>query len=113
MGPCAARMDSRKILLMIFDGLGDRPLNELGHKTPLESTPKPNLYCFASNGVNGLVDPIAPGVVAGSDTSHLALFGYDPKEVYTCRGRLGAAGRRTALASGDCAFRGHFVSAVE
>src|SRR2546425_503109 len=55
-------MDARKILLVIFDGLGDRPLTELGHKTPLEATPKPNLDWFASNGVNGLVDPIAPGV---------------------------------------------------
>src|SRR2546428_703645 len=36
-------MDARKILLVIFDGLGDRPLTELGHKTPLEATPKPKL----------------------------------------------------------------------
>src|SRR5207244_1843353 len=112
-GPCAARMDSRKILLMIFDGLGDRPLNELGHKTPLEATPKPNLDWFASNGVNGLVDPIAPGVVAGSDTSHLALFGYDPKEVYTGRGPFEAAGVGIELEPGDIAFRGNFASADE
>jgi len=106
-------MDSRKILLMIFDGLGDRPLNELGHKTPLEATPKPNLDWFASNGVNGLVDPIAPGVVAGSDTSHLALFGYDPKEVYTGRGPFEAAGVGIELEPGDIAFRGNFASADE
>ena len=98
---------------MIFDGLGDRPLNELGHKTPLEATPKPNLDWFASNGVNGLVDPIAPGVVAGSDTSHLALFGYDPKEVYTGRGPFEAAGVGIELEPGDIAFRGNFASADE
>src|SRR5207249_3097725 len=91
-------MDERRILLVIFDGLGDRPLTELGHKTPLESTPRPNLDWFAANGVNGLVDPIAPGIVAGSDTSHLALFGYDPHEVYTGRGPFEAAAKTTAKA---------------
>src|SRR2546427_12867771 len=103
-------MDARKILLVIFDGLGDRPLIELGHKTPLEATPKPNLDWFASNGVNGLVDPIAPGVAAGSDTSHLALFGYDPHEVYTGRGPFEAAGGRIDLQPGGIAVRGDFAS---
>src|SRR3989441_529959 len=106
-------MDARKILLVIFDGLGDRPLTELGHKTPLEATPKPNLDWFASNGVNGLVDPIAPGVAAGSDTSHLALFGYDPKEVYTGRGPFEAAGVGIDMQPGDIAFRGNFASVDE
>src|SRR5438552_14785273 len=106
-------MDARTLLLVIFDGLGDRPLTELGHKTPLEATPKPNLDWFASNGVNGLVDPIAPGVAAGSDTSHLALFGYDPREVYTGRGPFEAAGVGIDLKPGDIAFRGNFASVDE
>ncbi len=106
-------MDERRILLVIFDGLGDRPLTELGHKTPLESTPRPNLDWFAANGVNGLVDPIAPGIVAGSDTSHLALFGYDPHEVYTGRGPFEAAGVGIDLQKGDIAFRGNFASVDE
>ena len=106
-------MDQRKILLVIFDGLGDRPLTELGHKTPLEATPKPNLDWFAANGVNGLLDPIAPGVPAGSDTSHLALLGYDPHEVYTGRGPFEAAGVGIDLEPGDIAFRGNFASVDE
>src|SRR3989475_5707893 len=106
-------MDARKILLVIFDGLGDRPLTELGHKTPLEATPKPNLDWFASNGVNGLVDPIAPGVAAGSDTSHLALFGYDPHEGYTGPGPFQAAGGGNDLQPGGIAFRGNFAAVDE
>src|SRR5437867_10884725 len=106
-------MDARKILLVILYGLGDRPLTELGHKPPLEATPRPNLDWFASNGVNGLVDPIAPGVAAGSDTSHLALFGYDPREVYTGRGPFEAAGVGIELKPGDIAFRGNFASVDE
>src|SRR5213593_1597500 len=103
-------MDARKILLVIFDGLGDRPLTELGHKTPLEATPKPNLDWFASNGVNGLVDPIAPGVAAGSDTSHLALLGYDPEAVYTGRGPFEAAGVGIDIRPGDVAFRANWAT---
>jgi 2,3-bisphosphoglycerate-independent phosphoglycerate mutase len=106
-------MEERKVLLVIFDGLGDRPLTELGHKTPLESTPKPNLDWFAANGVNGLLDPIGPGIVAGSDTSHLALFGYDPHEVYTGRGPFEAAGVGIEMKPGDIAFRGNFASVDE
>ncbi len=106
-------MDRRKILLIIFDGLGDRPITELGHKTPLEAAPKPNLDWFAANGMNGLLDPIAPGVRAGSDTSHLALFGYDPVEVYTGRGPFEAAGVGLELQKGDVAFRSNFASVDE
>src|SRR5947208_5457019 len=106
-------MDARKILLVLSDRLGHRPLTELGHKTPLESTPRPNIDWCAANGVNGLVDPIAPGIVAGSDTSHLALFGYDPHEVYTGRGPFEAAGVGIDLQKGDIAFRGNFASVDE
>src|SRR3972149_2307156 len=66
-------MDRRKILLLIFDGLGDRPIPELARQTPLQTARKEHLDWFAANGVNGLMDPIAPGVEPGSDTSHLAL----------------------------------------
>ena len=103
-------MEQLKILLFIFDGLGDRPVTELGHKTPLEAAPKPALDWFASNGVNGLLDPIAPGVRPGSDTSHLALLGYDPFEVYTGRGPFEVAGVGIEVRKGDIAFRGNFVT---
>ncbi len=106
-------MDRGKILLIIFDGLGDRPITELGHQTPLEAAPKPNLDWFAANGMNGLLDPIAPGVRAGSDTSHLALFGYDPTEVYTGRGPFEAAGVGLELQKGDVAFRCNFATVDE
>ncbi len=106
-------MEQRKILLIIFDGLGDRPVTELGHKTPLEAAPKPNLDWFAANGMNGLLDPIGPGIRPGSDTSHLALFGYDPREVYTGRGPFEAAGVGIDLQKGDVAFRCNFATVDE
>lgn len=28
--------------------------------------------------MNGLLDPVEPGLACGSDTAHLAILGYDP-----------------------------------
>ena len=77
---------------MIIDGMGDRPLKELGYKTPLESAKTPNMDKLAEISINGIMDPISPGIRAGSDTSHISILGYDPYEVYTGRGPFEAAG---------------------
>ena len=103
-------MDPGRILLLIFDGLGDRPITALGHRTPLQAAATPNLDWFAANGVTGQLDPIAPGIRPGSDTSHLALFGYDPTRVYTGRGPFEAAGVGIVVRQGDIAFRANFCT---
>lgn len=95
----------RKILLIVLDGLGDRPIKELGNKTPLQVANTEHMDWFAQNGATGLLDPIAPGVCPGSDTSHLALLGYDPEAVYTGRGPFEAAGVGIDVKPGDVAFR--------
>ncbi|OFX17905.1 MAG: phosphoglycerate mutase [Armatimonadetes bacterium RBG_16_58_9] len=101
-------MAKPKALLLIADGLGDRPIKELGDRTPLEAADKPNLNKLASEGECGLMDPIAPGVKAGSDTSHLAILGYDPYKCYTGRGPFEAAGIGMDVRKGDVAFRCNF-----
>jgi len=102
-----------KILIFICDGVADRPVKELGGKTPLEAARTPNFDRLARQGENGLVDPIAPGVRAGSDTSHLALLGYDPYEYYTGRGPFEAMGVGMDVRPGDVAFRCNFATVAE
>lgn len=102
-----------KGLLLIFDGMGDRPVPELGEKTPLEAADSPNLDRAASDGVNGIMDPIAPGVRPGSDTSHLAYIGLDPYRVYSGRGPIEAAGIGLDVKPGDIAFRCNFSTVDE
>ena len=102
-------MDDR-ILIMIFDGVGDRPVKELDGKTPLEYADTPNLDKIAESGINGLMDTIMPGVIPGSDTGHLALLGYDPFEVYTGRGPFEAAGLDIDVSPNDIAFRCNFAT---
>ena len=99
-----------KLLFIVMDGLGDRPNNDLGGKTPLESANTPNMDEFAALGMNGLLHVIAPGVTPGSDTAHLALFGVDPYEYYTGRGPFEAAGIGLEVKHGDIAFRTNFAT---
>jgi len=106
-------MRQYKILLIIADGLGDRPTRELNGRTPLEAADKPNLRELIRSSVGGLMDPIAPGVRAGSDTSHLAIFGLDPFKYYRGRGAFEAIGAGAVLEPGDVAFRGNFATVKE
>lgn len=96
---------------MIIDGMADRPIESLGGKTPLEAAETPNMDRLASSGINGIMDPIRPGVRAGSDTSHLSILGYDPYSVYTGRGPFEAAGVGLDVRPGDIAFRCNFATA--
>lgn len=94
-----------KAMLVIMDGVGDRPIRELGDKTPLEAAESPNLDELAKRGITGLMDSIAPGITPGSDTSHLAIFGLDPNKYYHGRGPFEAFGAGLKLEHGDVALR--------
>ncbi|TRM89545.1 phosphoglycerate mutase, partial [Sulfolobus sp. A20-N-G8] len=98
-----------KLVLVIADGLGDRPVNKLNGLTPLEAANKPNIKELLKNSIVGLMDPISPGVIAGSDTSHLSIFGLDPHKYYRGRGAFEALGAGAELNDGDVAFRGNFA----
>jgi 2,3-bisphosphoglycerate-independent phosphoglycerate mutase len=101
-------MKRTKGVIIIGDGLGDRPVHELDGRTPLEAADTPNMDRVAAQGECGQMDPIGPGVRAGSDTSHLAILGYDPFKVYTGRGPFEAAGIGMDVRGGDICFRCNF-----
>lgn len=91
-----------------MDGMGDRPLKEIGYKTPLEAAKTPNMDKMAEMGITGIMDSIAPGIIPGSDTAHLSILGYNPYEVYTGRGPFEASGVGVDVMPGDIAFRCNF-----
>jgi len=103
---------SCRALILIGDGLGDRPVPEFDGLTPLESQPTPHLDELAARGECGLMDPIAVGVPAGSDTAHFAMLGYDPYKYYTGRGPLEALGVGMDVLEGDLGFRCNFSTVV-
>ncbi|MDK2796280.1 MAG: 2,3-bisphosphoglycerate-independent phosphoglycerate mutase [Archaeoglobaceae archaeon] len=97
------------LLMLILDGMPDRPV---AGKTPLSVAKKPNLDKIAEIGINGIMDTISPGIRPGSDTSHLALLGFDPYKFYMGRGPIEAAGVGIDLKPGDIAFRANFATVV-
>jgi len=99
-----------KAILVVADGMADRPLKELNRKTPLEAAKKPSLDWVAESGICGIIDPIAPGVPPGSDAANLALLGYDATKVYSGRGALEALGSGMDLLPEDVAFRCNFAT---
>jgi len=105
--------DLEKILIVICDGLGDRPVDEFKGKTPLQMANKPTLNRIAREGICGMMYPIDVGIRAGSDTSHLAILGYDPYKLYTGRGPFEAAGVGLEVKGGDVAFRCNFSTVNE
>lgn len=102
-----------KIMMIVCDGMGDRPIPELGDRTPLEAAETPRMDMLALRGETCIVDVIAPGVRPGSDTAHLALCGYDPYEYYTGRGPFEAVGAGMDVKPGDVALRLNFATVDE
>ncbi|MFP4248297.1 MAG: 2,3-bisphosphoglycerate-independent phosphoglycerate mutase [Armatimonadota bacterium] len=99
-----------KSLIFIGDGMGGRPMAELDSETTVEAANTPAMDRIAREGSCGLLDPIAPGRPAGSDTSHMALMGYQPEKHYRGRGPFEAKGVGIDIKPGDVAFRCNFAT---
>ncbi|MEM4272644.1 MAG: hypothetical protein QXH30_03560, partial [Candidatus Bilamarchaeaceae archaeon] len=97
-----------KAIILVMDGLGDLP-DAKGY-TPLSAALKPNMDRLAEEGATGLFSSIGEGIVPGSDTSHLNIFGYDHSKYYPGRGPLEALGAGFPIKEGDIAFRANFAT---
>jgi 2,3-bisphosphoglycerate-independent phosphoglycerate mutase len=99
-----------KHLVLIADGMADRPIPALQGRTPLEAAHTPNMDLLASYGETGLVETTPAGFIPGSDVANLVILGYDPRKFYSGRGALEAAGMEVSLNEGDVAFRCNLVT---
>lgn len=99
------------IILLILDGIADRPWPALGGLTPLQAAVTPNLDRFAAAGQTGLLHSVGRGFAPGSELAHFVLFGY-PMELYPGRALFEAAGEGMTVADDEVVFRGLF-STVE
>lgn len=100
----------RKVVFVLIDGIGDVSIESLDFKTPLEAIDCPNFDAIAAGGLNGLLDPVEPGVACGSDTAHLSILGYDPRKCYRGRGAFEAMGAGIDMERGDVAFKSNFAT---
>lgn len=95
----------QKTLLVILDGLGDRPIKEFGGKTPLEAANTPNMDLLAKNGVCGVMNAMPRELYPTSEEAHLAILGYDFIKDHPGRGVLEALGIGVKLKKDEITFR--------
>lgn len=99
-----------KYAILVGDGMADWPIDELGDKTPLEASRKPNMDWIAKNGLGGLSVTIPKGMEPGSDVANMSLLGYNPKVYYSGRGPFEALSCGITLNDDEIAFRCNFVN---
>ncbi len=99
-----------KYIILLGDGMGDLPVEELGGKTALEAARTPFMDLITRMGEFGLVKTIPDDLEPGSDVANMSLLGYDPKQYYTGRGPLEAAAMGVKMNPEDVAFRCNLVT---
>lgn len=96
-----------RTLLLLLDGLGDRPSEVLKDKTPLEYAKTPNLDAFAKKSVTGMMTPYKKGVPLGTEVAHFLLWGYKLSE-FPGRGVIEALGEDIKLKDNSIYLRATF-----
>jgi 2,3-bisphosphoglycerate-independent phosphoglycerate mutase len=99
-----------KYIILLGDGMADRPHKELDGKTCLMVAKTPNLDKLATRGQVGMVNTIPDGFPPGSDVANLTVMGYDPRHYYTGRSPLEAASIGVELGPDDVAYRCNLVT---
>ncbi|MCR4893089.1 MAG: cofactor-independent phosphoglycerate mutase [Lachnospiraceae bacterium] len=102
-----------KYVIILGDGMADRPIESLGGKTPLEYAKTPVLDMLSEKSEIGLVHTIPEGMKPGSDTANLSVLGYDPKQYYSGRSPLEALSIGVDMKDTDVAIRTNIVTLTE
>ena len=102
-----------KYVIVLGDGMADRPLEELQGMTPLEYAETPAMDQLAAAGEIGMVHTIPDGMSPGSDTANLSVLGYDPKIYYSGRSPLEALSIGVDMKQDDVSLRCNLVTLSE
>ncbi len=102
-----------KYLVILGDGMADRPIEALGNVTPLRYAKTPMMDALAAKGEIGLVHTIPDGMSPGSDTANLSVLGYDPRKYYSGRSPLEALSIGVPMKDTDIALRCNLVTLSE
>lgn len=99
-----------KYIVVLGDGMADKPIEELGGKTPLAYANTPAMDKMSKKSEIGMIHTIPEGMAPGSDTANLSVLGYDPKKYYTGRSPLEALSIGVDMKSTDVALRCNIVT---
>ena len=99
-----------KFLLVQADGMPDRPIKELGNRTPLEAANTPHLDKLIKLSKMGIVNHIPKGMKSGSDVGNLSILGYNPEKYFTGRSPIEAESIGINLEPNDICYRCNLVT---
>ena len=102
-----------KYVVVLGDGMADRPIAELGDQTPLAYAETPAMDQLAAVSEIGMVHTIPDGMKPGSDTANLSVLGYNPRIYYSGRSPLEALSIGVDMKDTDIALRCNLVTLSE
>ena len=102
-----------KYLVVLYDGMADYPVAELGNKTPLEAAECPYMDMLAKTSTVGTLKTVADGLKPGSDVANLSVLGYNPEDCYTGRSPLEAGSIGIDMKDTDVSLRCNLVTVTD
>ena len=99
-----------KYVVLLCDGMADRPFEAIGNRTPMEAADKPTMDRLAAVSELGTVQTVPEGLSPGSDVANLAVLGYNAADCYTGRSPLEAANIGIDMTDTDVAMRCNLVT---
>lgn len=102
-----------KYLVLIPDGMADRPVDVLGNLTPMQKANKPTMDFLAARSVVGTVLNVPDGMVPESDTANMAILSFDPKIYSKGRSPLEAVSMGIDMMPDETAYRCNVVTLSE
>jgi 2,3-bisphosphoglycerate-independent phosphoglycerate mutase len=98
-----------KYIIILGDGMSDRPIESLGEKTPLMVADIQNINSLCERGRCGKFVTVPEDMPPGSAVTNLSVLGYDPAKVFQGRGVLEAASMGVELDYSDLAMRCNLI----
>ena len=98
-----------KYIIILGDGMSDRPIESLSGRTPLMVANIPHIDALCTKGRSGKFQTVPEDMPPGSEVANLAVLGYDVHRVYQGRGVLEAASMGVNLEPTDLAMRCNLI----
>jgi 2,3-bisphosphoglycerate-independent phosphoglycerate mutase len=99
-----------RVVIVVPDGMADRPADFPDGRTPLELARTPNLDALARAGECGVATTVPDSLVPGSDVANMAVLGVDPTAHRVGRAAIEAAGRGVTVGRDEVVFRMNLVT---
>ena len=106
---CPLIRNIMKYIVILGDGMSDRPIDSLGGKTPLMVADIPSIDSLCARGRCGKFATVPADLAPGSAVANLSVLGYNAREVFQGRGVLEAASMGVELDARDMAMRCNLI----